>query len=135
MILVPHYVNQSEISGVGLFTARDIRSGEVVYKFDYRFVMVISEAEIKDMPAATQEAVRKYSYRGRGRERLTGAVYYCADDSRFFNHSDEPNTRWLEGEDVYVATRDIRAHTELTCDYNEFTEPGDRVLDDVVTGT
>ena len=129
MMLISHYVASSAIEGAGLFTAQDIQEGEVIYRFDYRFVMVVSEAEIREMPAVMQAVMLKYSYRGKGRDRLNGAVYYCADDSRFFNHSDAPNTRWLEESDCYVATCFIPAKTELTCDYGEFSEPGDASLD------
>lgn len=129
MMLVDHYVSASEIEGVGLFAGCDIQEGQSIYKFDYRFVMVLSLAEVRDMTPAMQKAVLKYSYRGIGRDRLTGAVYYCADDSRFFNHSDNPNTKWIEGEECYVATRFIPANTEITCHYGEFSEPGDAVSD------
>ncbi|MCK9384646.1 MAG: SET domain-containing protein [Nevskia sp.] len=131
MMLVPHYIASSNIEGVGLFAAANIAEGTRIYQFDYRFVMIISDAEIRTMPDAAQQAVLKYSYRGKGRERLVGAVYYCADDSRYFNHSNFPNTRWVEGEDVYIATADIPAHTEITCNYGEFTEPGDWAIESV----
>ena len=128
MLLFSHYIASSAISGAGLFTAEAIPAGTVIYQFDYRFVMIVSEAEIRLMTPAQQAAMLKYSYRGRGRDRLKGAVYYCADDSRFFNHSDAPNTRWDDVRDCYVATRDIPANSEVTCDYREFTEEGDEAL-------
>jgi len=125
MILVKHYLDKSSIEGVGLFTAEDVFEGQRIYQFDYRFVMIISEGEIRAMPESAREAILKYSYRGKGSERLSGAYYYCADDGRYFNHSDDPNTRWVEGDDVYVATRAISAGTEITCDYREFSDPED----------
>ena len=72
-----------------------------------------------------RETVLKYSYRGRGSRRLTGAMYYCADDSRFMNHAAAPSTLWQPQADVYVAARDLPAGTELTCDYADFCEPQD----------
>lgn len=128
MILVPHYVAQSAIAGAGLFAGADIEKDEIVYRFDYRFVMVICDSEIQAMPEAMRAAVLKYSYRGKGRDRLAGAVYFCADDSRFMNHSATPNTRWLEHSDIYIATRRIPKDTEISCDYSEFCEPGDELL-------
>ncbi len=129
MILIPHYVASSPIAGAGLFTAADIGPGEPIYRVDYRFLWVISDAEIQAMPPAVRVATLKYSYRGKGRERLQGAVYYCADDSRFMNHAEQPNTRSLEGGDLYVAAHFIAAHSELTCDYSEFCEPADLCFD------
>ncbi len=131
MIEIEHYVGKSNIEGAGLFTAQDIQEGEVVYRFDYRFVMIISEAELRTMHPAARNAALKYSYRGRGVDRMSGAVYYCADDSRFLNHSENPNIRWVLDQDIYVATCFIPAGTEITCDYREFCEPEDYQLSDV----
>lgn len=52
----------------------------------------------------------------------------CADDARFFNHSNEANTHCVvdpEDEDTAnVASRDIQKGEELTVDYREFdTDP------------
>ncbi|MBD8872007.1 SET domain-containing protein [Rhodanobacter sp. DHB23] len=125
MILVKHYVGQSRISGSGLFTAEPVRKGQVVYEFDYRFVQLIADSEIEAMPEPMREAVYKYSYRGKGKDRLQGAVYYCADDSRFMNHEDSPSTLWIESDSVYVAARDLPADSELTCNYSDFCDDGD----------
>ncbi len=129
MILIPHYVASSTIAGAGLFAAVDIQPGEKIYQLEDRFLLVISEAEIKAMPAAARAATAKYSYRGKGADRLQGAVYYCADDSRFMNHSDDPNTRSVRNGEVYVAARFIAANTEITCDYGEFCDPADLCFD------
>ena len=129
MILIPHYVASSAIAGAGLFAAVDIQEGETVYQLDERFLLVIRDEEIQAMPAAARAATAKYSYRGKGADRLQGAVYYCADDSRFMNHSDQPNTRAIGNGEVYVAARFIAAHTELTCDYSEFCDPADLCFD------
>ncbi|WP_428309677.1 SET domain-containing protein [Hydrocarboniphaga sp.] len=125
MILVPHYVDRSAIEGLGLFCAQALKAGEAIYRYDWRFVMVMTDAEVRELPAAMQQAVLKYSYRGRGARRLSGAMYYCADDSRFMNHSDAPSTLWREEAGVYVAARDLPAGSELSCDYRDFCEPED----------
>lgn len=123
MIHVPHYVGKSDIEGVGLFCPRDIYKGTIVYTFDWRFVIVLTEAEISQMPSTMRESVRKYSYRGKGLDRLTGAVYYCVDDARFINHSNNPNL--VADRDAYIASCHIPANTEILCDYGDFSEPGD----------
>ena len=125
MILIRHFVAPSSVEGVGLFTLEDIQKDQPVYQFDWRFVMLISSAELAEMPEAARESILKYSYRGRGAHRLSGAFYYCADDSRFFNHSDTPNCKWVEGDELYIASTFIPANTELTCDYREFVDPSD----------
>ena len=125
MILVPHYVDRSAIEGLGLYCAAPLQAGQPVYRHDARFVMIVSEVELRELPEAMQQSVLKYSYRGRGAQRLSGAMYYCADDARFMNHADEPSTLWREAENVYVAARDLPAGSELTCDYRDFCEPQD----------
>lgn len=48
----------------------------------------------------------------------------CADDARFFNHADTPNTHCVEDPEdedtANVASRDIQAGEELNVDYREF---------------
>lgn len=129
MILVPHYVASSAIAGAGLFAAVDIQPGEKIYQLEERFLLVISDAEIHAMPAVARASTAKYSYRGKGADRLQDAVYYCADDSRFMNHSDDPNTRSVGNGEAYVAARFIAVNTEMTCDYSEFCDAADLCFD------
>jgi SET domain-containing protein len=129
MIVVAHYVATSAIAGAGLFTAEAIAKGTVVYRENARFLQVIADTEIAALPPAAREALRKYSYRGKGRWRLTDAVYFCADDSRFMNHADAPNLVPVDDGEVYIAACDIAAHTELTCDYAAFSELADCCFD------
>jgi uncharacterized protein len=125
MILIPHTIGPSEIAGLGLFTTVDVPAGTPVYHWDARFVLQITEAEMAAMPPIVAESVRKYSYRGRGAHRLDAAVYYCADDSRFMNHA-APASLVSEADGLlYRAARFLPAGSELTCDYAEFSEPGD----------
>lgn len=125
MIVVAHYVAPSPIAGLGLFTSTALAAGETIYRFDPRFTFVLSNAEVQAMPAPAQARIANYVYRGKGAHRLAEASYYCADDSRFMNHSATPNTRWVEETESYVTTEAVAAHGELTCDYGEFSEPGD----------
>ena len=125
MIVVAHYVAPSAIAGLGLFTSEPLAAGDTVYRFNPRFTFVLDDAEVAAMPAAAQARIANYVYRGKGVHRLANASYYCADDSRFMNHSATPNTRWVEETESYVTTEAIAENSELTCDYGEFSEPGD----------
>ncbi len=48
----------------------------------------------------------------------------CADDGRFFNHSDNPNCREEKDSKYFqgrtIAIKDIKQGEEMTCDYFEF---------------
>jgi SET domain-containing protein len=123
MLLIRHYVGASRLEGAGLFCADAIAEGTVIWRYDSPFLVKLSNAELQALPEPMREAVWKYSFRRRGAQRLHDGVYFCADDARFMNHSDTPNTRWRPETDDYVAATDLPAHTELTCDYRDFCEP------------
>ena len=125
MMQVAHFVGPSAISGAGLFAGADVSAGATIYRYDERFVIKLADAELDAMPPAVRAEFIKYCYRGRGEHRLVDAWYYCADDARFFNHSDHPNAVWDESADAYLAARDIARREEITCDYRSFSEPGD----------
>lgn len=125
MLTIRHYVAKSAIEGCGLFCAERIAKGDVIFRYDFRFVMLVSDAEIATLNAGMREAVLKYSYRGTGKDKLVGAVYYCIDDSRFMNHSSDPNSIWVPADETYIAANDVPAHTELTCDYADFCDPSE----------
>lgn len=125
MIQVAHCVGPSAIAGAGLMAGTDIAPGTIIYRYDPRFVLILTDAELAAMPAAVGAEFIKYCYRGKGEHRLVGAWYYCADDARFFNHSDTPNAVWDEAADAYLAARAIARGEEITCDYRSFSEPGD----------
>lgn len=77
------------------------------------------------MPLGMQEAISKYGYNGKGNHHLNDSVYYCTDDSRFMNHSETPSLTWIPDREIYVASYDMIAGTELTCDYSDFCEKND----------
>jgi hypothetical protein len=68
----------------------------------------------------------------------SGRYVLPADNGKYFNHSDAPNTRshYTDGEDEVVtrATQDIRAGEELTDDYSSFEafDDGNNVLDEMI---
>jgi SET domain-containing protein len=125
MLLIAHYLAPSRIAGVGLFTAQPLRAGEPVYRCDPRTLLTLPDSELAAWPEAARHSLLRYLYRGRGADRLERAWYFCVDDARFFNHSATPNCRWQPETERYVAAHDLPADTELTCDYRDFTEPGD----------
>ncbi len=125
MLHIAHHVRASAIAGVGLFSSEFVPAGSVIYTCDPRTTRIIADAEIAAYPPQVRDSILRYCYRGRGIHRLSGAYYFCLDDSRFFNHSDTPNCLWQEDRECYVAVGDIAADTELTCDYFDFNEPED----------
>lgn len=117
MLLVKTRIGPSAIEGVGLFANEFIAKGTTVWQFTSGFDLYLTAEDIQRLPAAAQAQMLKYCYR----DKETGRYVLCADDARFFNHSDHPNTVDMPGpEGSTVAIRDIRTGEELTCDYRTF---------------
>ncbi len=76
--------------------------------------MTLPIDRLPDHPVVA-EFLRRYSYMPRiGAERWI----LCADNARFYNHSESPNT--VGDEWISYAAIDIPAHNELTIDYRSF---------------
>jgi uncharacterized protein len=117
VLLVRTRIGPSTIHGTGLFAAEPIREGTRLWEFTHGFDVYLEPAEIDALPPTSRAQMQKYTYR----DAKTGRCVLCADDARFFNHCDAPNTIDLAGaEGVTIAARDIAAGEELTCDYRAF---------------
>ena len=117
MLLVKTILGPSPIHGIGIFANEFIAKGTVIWEFTPGFDVYVNPDEVQRLSAAAQVQMLKYCHR----ERETGQYVLCADDARFFNHSDQPNTYDLPGrEGPTVAARDIEVGEELTCDYFTF---------------
>jgi SET domain-containing protein len=117
MLLVKTRIGPSPIHGIGIFADEFIAKGTVIWEFTPGFDVYVNPGDIQRLPAAAQVQMLKYCHR----ELETGQYVLCADDARFFNHSDQPNTVDLPGrEGPTVAARDIAIGEELTCDYFTF---------------
>jgi len=120
MLLVKTRLGQSAIEGIGLFALAPIPAGTVTWRFMPGFDQLFTKEQIASLPLIARETVETYTYL-HPESRL---YVYCLDNARFMNHSDHPNTSGvheagaIEGYDV--ATRDIGAGEELTCDYRVF---------------
>jgi SET domain-containing protein len=118
MMLVHCYLGRSQIEGLGVFSSERIAAGSPVWRFDTRFDILVSKADLASAPPATQALFERYAY--------TMATYpdhmaLDGDDGRFMNHSGNPNLDFsVPG--VAMAARDIEAGEELTCDYDDLAD-------------
>jgi SET domain-containing protein len=114
MLMVETELRASPIAGIGVFVTQRVRAGELIWRFDSRIDRVFSDEEVTEMPEQLQRFLKTYSTLHAGMK----VWVLCGDNGRFFNHSDQPNTRSLGiafGDDV--AADDIMPGTELTSDY------------------
>lgn len=99
------YVDKSKIQGKGLFAAKDIVKGEIV--FFLRGKVVYFEAKTKEL------ALLKPNIMGTGKNVYVDPI----PPGLFINHSCNPNLGIL-GRIRFAAMRDIRKGEELTFDYS-----------------
>jgi SET domain-containing protein len=120
MLMVKTRLAPSAIEGIGLFATENIKAGTVTWRFMPGFDLLFTGEQIVALPEPARAELINHTYV----DPATGRHVLCLDNARFMNHADDPNTRGvhlagaIEGYDL--ATRDINAGEELTCDYRQF---------------
>jgi SET domain-containing protein len=116
MMTVKNYIKQSPIHGTGLFAGEDIAAGTVIWEYNENFDKLIEVEKLKTLPPLVQEFIEKYSC-----PHLEDPRYIIleADNGRFMNHSETPNTDFREFGKGY-AIQDIKKGEEFTSNYVEF---------------
>lgn len=117
MLLVDTYVGASAIEGVGVFAARPIAKGTLVWQLEPGFDRVITPGERETLPETTRQFLDRYAYF----DSILGAYLLDGDHCRFMNHSDEPAIEFRIGGTGWLL-RDVAAGEELTCDYHDFMD-------------
>lgn len=116
MLIVTTYIAPSAIEGVGVFAAEAIAKGQVISRFDPAFDRLIPRGDYEGAPPYLKTLLDRYAFPHPDNLDL---IVYEVDNSRFMNHSAEPNTDFSNFA-AGVALCDIGAGEELTCDYNSF---------------
>ena len=112
MLLVATYVGRSPIHGLGLFAAERIQRGTKMWAFQPGLDAFVSDALYATLPAFQKSYLEHYGFRS---PIWPGGVVIGFDNSRYINHSAEPNT---DNETEFAfAARDIEKDEEITCDY------------------
>lgn len=120
MLMVKTRLGLSSIAGIGLFADQDIAKGTVTWRFMPAYDRLLARAEIDSLPEPARSNILDHVYLNAA----SGLFVLCADNARFMNHANNPNTAGvhepgaIDGYDV--ATRDIGTGEELTCDYRTF---------------
>ena len=121
MLHVKTEVGPSDIHGLGLIAAQDIKRGDLIWEFKAGFDLEMTREEVDGLSEAARETIMQLAYYNAERARYI----LCADNGRFMNHSDDPNTvsvgfQGPEGEGRTYASRDISVGEELTENYTSF---------------
>lgn len=116
MFLISTFIARSEIEGVGVFAAEPVRKGAVISRFDPSFDRLIPTKDYLASPPYLKSLLDRYAF---PHPKMPEFIVYEVDNSRFMNHSLDPNTDYSDFA-AGIALRDIAAGEELTCDYNTF---------------
>lgn len=116
MMIVPTYVGPSAIEGVGVFAAAPIRSGAAIWQLSEALDLLLTDAQLAQLPALQRDFIERYGYPHMTRAGLTVLEF---DNGRFMNHDPRPNTDFTSPQ-IGWAIRDIAEGEEITCDYGEF---------------
>lgn len=113
MLHVNATVGPSKIHGLGLIAREYIPAGVLVWEFHPGFDLVINPEQFAQLASPAKEQVQHYGIL----HEPSGAFLLSADDDRFTNHADTPNTL-MDGFRSY-ACRAIEPGEEITGDYNQ----------------
>ncbi|HXI87270.1 MAG TPA: SET domain-containing protein-lysine N-methyltransferase, partial [Parvularculaceae bacterium] len=118
MLLVSTYIAPSEIEGVGVFAAEPIKKGARLSRFEPEFDRLVPRSVYETAPPHLRRLLDRYSFPHPDNADL---LVYEVDNSRFMNHSENPNTDFSDFANG-VALHDIAVGEELTCNYRDFFE-------------
>jgi hypothetical protein len=114
MIVVKTKLDRSLISGIGLFANQDILKGDLIWKMTSISVFQISPDKYKELSQIEKDFIIQKDYYWLDDD--DGNYLIPLDDSRFVNHSNNPNII-EQDENSCVASSDIKQNEELTIDY------------------
>jgi SET domain-containing protein len=116
MMLVRTYLSNSKIEGVGIFAAEPAKAGDIIWRLEPEFDVLLTREQIASWPAHMDSFLEHYCY---PHLHQPGVWVLEVDNGRFMNHSAFPNTDFSA---FYYgkAIRDIAMGEEITCNYYEF---------------
>jgi len=122
MIKIKTKLGLSTKKGIGLFADENIPKGSVVgINTDNLSIVRYSEKDWENLKEnLTEESfkhIKKYAYKNKD----DGLYWLNLDNTRFINHSDDPNIATIGDNDV--AIKDIKINDEILIDYKTFYDP------------
>ncbi len=118
MLVIKAAVKSSPIHGLGCFTAQPIARGQVIWEFHPEVDRRYAPHELAQLPPAVLEHFQIYAWVNPA----DNFILFSGDHSKFFNHSDNHNTRMIADGYKCIAIRDIAAGEELTSNYAELRD-------------
>lgn len=111
MLLIPYYIAQSDIHGMGVFSAVDLCCGDIVWKYNPALDLLVTLDEFRQLPAHRKNVLINHAQWYPDQKHF---ILGC-DGDYFMNHHDDATL--TDHGDTMVASRSFERGTELTCDY------------------
>ncbi len=121
MILIKTVLRPSVIHGIGVFAEAMLPKGSKIWQFMAPYDAIVSAEEIRALPDPIRETVFNYAFKSP----IFNYYIYSGDNSRFMNHTTDPNCYDDFEKNAIFTLRDIAAGEELTCDYRAYQEDDD----------
>jgi len=113
MLIVKTKIDKSTIAGIGLFADQDISKDDVIWKMTSISVLKISQKDYNNLSIVEQNFIQEKDYYWLDKD---NNYMIPIDDSRFINHSVNPNIIDLD-DNTCIASQNIKQGEELTIDY------------------
>lgn len=117
MLTVKTNLDNSPISGIGLFAMEDIKKGQIIWKNNAGSELVISKVEFDQLSDYMKNVYQHSGYL----DKVDQQWKLPLDNARFMNHATNANT-FQNAHGDYEAARNIWIDEEITCNYYEFEE-------------
>lgn len=119
MLKVKTKLNMSQINGLGVFLLEPVKKGQTIWDFHPAIDLRYPSNALQDdqWPVELHQILRHHGYPHEDEE--GACIILGLDHDRFMNHSDDP-TVISSDRGTEVASRDLKAGDELTCDYRRF---------------
>ncbi len=121
MFYTKYYLDISSIHGIGLFAGEDIGMGEIIWVPSNEFTLNFTEKELELLHSHKVQVIKHYGYLCK----RTGVWNYSSEDSRYINHSENPNVELTPCnilKNGIWANKKIKKGEEITQDYSDFEE-------------
>lgn len=118
MIYIKYKLNKSKLHEIGLFTAEDLKKGQLVYTASPLLDVNITREQFNSLNEREKKEIRYWGFW----DEPNNVWHVDFDNTKFINHSFEPTlTQDPNYKDAHlIATRDIKKGEELTQNYLEF---------------
>jgi len=116
MLYIKTTIWTSQIHGIWLFADQDITKWELLWEFIFWLDISLTEEQYVNLQESGKYFIDSYGWR----DQITQKYMLNIDNSRFINHSKNPNI--VHYEYKLFAARNIAKWEELTDNYSDFDD-------------